>query len=248
MTIRILALNFLGLMALLVLPLFSNPSQDLTYYEIVTKSFKATNGEKVALNIEGWAKISVTPLIDQELKAKLAEINQALDIPTAPLIDRYPDFIKYTQNYETDSTLIQISLQSLLHQGPEQGTYLGILITTTGDDLEKEYNYYSKVSDIFSRYPDQLDLGVTLIGAFPGNLTEKERKAIISQGFQEINAKWVEGIDTENLISYSGYTQDCPKHLEVAGNKININIALRYHSIDDKTYINIGAPLILQEY
>lgn len=213
----------------------------MDYYEIVTKSFTATNAERSALIIKGWAKINLTTLNENQLENEFKSITKKLNMPFNPTKERYGDFIKYQQVFDTDSALIEISLQSY----PSE-TYLETIITL---DSNYQYSkkYYSRVQELLSPY-SQKDLGITLIGTFKGLLNEEEKQQIISTAFQSVNALLVEGINTDSLISYSGYTESCPDYLLVAGKKINIGIGLRYHILDNKTYLNIGAPLIFQEY
>ena len=240
MKLRSSIVAFYGVLFLIVFPLFQNHVK-MDYYEIVTKSFTATNAERSALIIKGWAKINLTTLNENQLENEFKSITKKLNMPFNPTKERYGDFIKYQQVFDTDSALIEISLQSY----PSE-TYLETIITL---DSNYQYSkkYYSRVQELLSPY-SQKDLGITLIGTFKGLLNEEEQQEIINTAFQSINAQLVEGINTESLISYSGYTENCPDYLLVAGKKINIGIGLRYHILDNKTYLNIGAPLIFQEY
>lgn len=240
MKLRSSIVAFYGVLFLIVFPLFQNHVK-MDYYEIVTKSFTATNAERSALIIKGWAKINLTTLNENQLENEFKSITKKLNMPFNPTKERYGDFIKYQQVFDTDSALIEISLQSY----PSE-TYLETIITL---DSNYQYSkkYYSRVQELLSPY-SQKDLGITLIGTFKGLLNEEEKQQIISTAFQSVNALLVEGINTDSLISYSGYTESCPDYLLVAGKKINIGIGLRYHILDNKTYLNIGAPLIFQEY
>ncbi|NMA01174.1 MAG: hypothetical protein GX923_01245 [Clostridia bacterium] len=240
MKLRSSIVAFYGVLFLIVFPLFQNHVK-MDYYEIVTKSFTATNAERSALIIKGWAKINLTTLNENQLENEFKSITKKLNMPFNPTKERYGDFIKYQQVFDTDSALIEISLQSY----PSE-TYLETIITL---DSNYQYSkkYYSRVQELLSPY-SQKDLGITLIGTFKGLLNEEEKQQIINTAFQSVNALLVEGINTDSLISYSGYTESCPDYLLVAGKKINIGIGLRYHILDNKTYLNIGAPLIFQEY
>ncbi|NLK44811.1 MAG: hypothetical protein GX300_10515 [Tissierellia bacterium] len=123
MKLRSSIVAFYGVLFLIVFPLFQNHVK-MDYYEIVTKSFTATNAERSALIIKGWAKINLTTLNENQLENEFKSITKKLNMPFNPTKERYGDFIKYQQVFDTDSALIEISLQSY----PSE-TYLETIIT-----------------------------------------------------------------------------------------------------------------------
>jgi len=239
---------FLGILILIIIPIYevNNTSQD--YLDIVTKSFQVTKGEFSELNIEAWAQINKKGLLADELHSIFQDIAETLSISPEPAyVENYNGFIRfYQEQLLENSVYLQISLQSIQSEGLESGTFLGMQINC--NDLEKSRKYYSLINQIFSSNNAQNEIGVTIVGTFPGQLSQEEFYKKSALAFASVNGQIIEGIDTEELISYSGYTPDCNSYLDVAGQKINLNAALRYHTIDDKTYIHIGAPLIFQEY
>lgn len=245
MKLRSSIVAFFGVLSFIVFPLFQN-HVEMDYYEIVTKSFATSNAEKTALIIKGWAKINLTELNEGPLKKEFLNTTKQLGIPFKPTMERYSGFNKAYQIHDIGSALIEISLQSYSIHSPHSGTELEIIITLEPNCKDSE-KYYSMVMEIFAPY-SKADIGITLIGTFDGFLTDKHQLEIINNAFQSIDAKVVEGINTERLVSYSGYTESCQDYLMVAGKKINISIGIRYHILNDKTYLNIGAPLIFQEY
>jgi len=62
------------------------------------------------------------------------------------------------------------------------------------------------------------------------------------------NAKKVEGITEENLISISAYSPRVKSSILVNEKRVNINLAMRYNSYEDKTYIWLATPVITTEY
>ena len=51
-----------------------------------------------------------------------------------------------------------------------------------------------------------------------------------------------------NLISVSAYTPSIVQAVEVNGQKVNLNLAVRFNSYEDKTYIWLATPVITTEY
>jgi len=238
---------FISILALMVVPIYHIQSGNQDYLNIVTKSFQVTKADFDALNIQAWAQINKKGLSHEDLKNIYSQIVASMKIINNPTInDDYEDFISLYQNETIDTTSIEIALQSFPTQGQEAGTFLGIQVNSK--DFETSKNYYQIISELFSNLNIKTDIGITVIGTYPGYLREEERYRTIALGFAAVNAQVVEGVNTEELISFSAYTKNCSQYLDVDGKKINLNIAVRYHALDNKTYIHIGAPLIFQEY
>lgn len=239
---------FIGIMALVIIPVYHINSGEQDYLDIVTKSFQVTKADFNELNMEAWAQIKKKGLSLKELNAVYKVITTSLKINNNPIInDDYDDFISiYQKEQINDGTTIEISLQSFLSEGTEAGTFLGIQVNS--NDFETSRKFYHILSQLVSQLNAKTDIGITFIGTYPGQLSEDEIYKKIAQGFAAVNARVVEGINTRNLISFSGYTPQCSQYLEVGGKRININMASRYHFLDNKTYIHVGAPLIYQEY
>lgn len=248
MRIKSSLIAFMGIIALLLVPMYNINYRQQDYLDIVTKSFQVLNAEFDALNMQGWAQISKKGLNEEELQEIYSQITTTLKIPDNPTITtEYEDFTSFYQKEVINSnTVLEISLQSFASQGHESGVFLGIQVLSS--QLKGNRQYYEAISQIFTNLNIQTDIGVTIVGKFDNYLSPIDRYNTVAKIFNMTNALFVEGINTEQLISYSGYTKNCQDFIKVNGKKINLNIALRYHELDQKTYIHIGAPLIYQEY
>ncbi|NLT94377.1 MAG: hypothetical protein GXW85_02410 [Clostridia bacterium] len=239
---------FLGILTLIFFPLYEYNSSHQDYLDIVTKSFHATQGDFYELYIEAWAQIKKEGISEKELLALSEEILNKWGLSLADCtIDRYADFISvYCSEVLDDNAYFQLSLQSLQWEGAESGTFMGIQVIL--DDLKNGRKYYQLVNQVFQEQNIRTDVGVTIVGTLAGQLTQEDLQAQADLAFNAVEARVKEGIFTHELLSLSGFTPYCHKYLDVEGKKINLNVALRYHSMDDTTYIHIGAPLIFQEY
>ncbi len=64
-----------------------------------------------------------------------------------------------------------------------------------------------------------------------------------------MNAEEIDRVKNENMISVTAYSKLLDKnYLEYLGNKINLNIGIRYSEDDDKTLIYIATPIIKLDY
>lgn len=87
-----------------------------------------------------------------------------------------------------------------------------------------------------------------IIGAYDGKLAENNMRAEIADAMSAVEAKEVEGLQDDELKSISAFSGNINSFVMSNNKKVNIQIAMRYSSYDDKTYIWIGSPLIHVEY
>jgi hypothetical protein len=111
------------------------------------------------------------------------------------------------------------------------------LITTKGgvERVLKKHNIVPKVSSCISGYVE-------------GKLESKKIEEVYTKIFKTISARKVEGIRDGNLLSVSAYSPLLRDSIKVDGRKINFNLAARYNSYDNKTYIWLATPIIEIEY
>jgi hypothetical protein len=70
----------------------------------------------------------------------------------------------------------------------------------------------------------------------------------IADAMTSVKAKEVEGLSSEEVNSISAFSGNINSFVLSNNKKVNMQIAMRYSSYDDKTYIWIGSPLIHVEY
>ncbi len=87
-----------------------------------------------------------------------------------------------------------------------------------------------------------------ITGHIEGKLENKKMEEIYTKVFTTISARKVEGIRDGNLLSVSAYSPLLRDSIKVDGKKINFNLAARYNSYDNKTYIWLATPIIEIEY
>ena len=64
-----------------------------------------------------------------------------------------------------------------------------------------------------------------------------------------MNAKEIDRIEDETFISITAYSKLLDEnYLEYLGNKINLNIGMRYSEDEDKTLLYIATPIIKLDY
>lgn len=126
----------------------------------------------------------------------------------------------------------------------ESNIVIDVIQTNNQYDLE---GLCDKIRNVLSNY-GKVNLNITLSGYYDGLIDNKDIKGKITDIFKIVGAKKIEGIDQDELISITGYVPNIKEHMSYCGKKANINIASRFNSYEDRTYIWIGTPLIVLEY
>jgi hypothetical protein len=140
---------------------------------------------------------------------------------------------------------ITIMIQS--SQG-ETGKESNIIVDLMGNEkLTSIQGIGNELKDVLETHGD-MELSSWISGTFTGKITKEEQINIANSMMAFVEAKEIEGIREDNIISIVGYSKMIPQWIQYGGKKANFNIALRYNSYEDKTYLWIGNPLISIAY
>lgn len=146
-----------------------------------------------------------------------------------------------------DNRNIHISAVNSMLSGDIDESYINMSIVDNSSKPGMEETRNS-VLGILGKYRIKSKVNSCITGCFDGRLDNKKLNGICSNIFIKANASKVEGIRDNNLISVSAYTRAIGESVEVNGKKVNLNIAVRYNSYENKTYIWLATPVITTEY
>lgn len=107
---------------------------------------------------------------------------------------------------------------------------------------ERLENNYAKLS--FS------DVQSTLLftGSYAGELSLEEKDRIVDAMIQELKGKVaIKNLDN-NLFTVYAYTGMVKEYINTSGSRINIQIAISYDEEQDKTYVYMATPLLMDEW
>lgn len=87
-------------------------------------------------------------------------------------------------------------------------------------------------------------------GALPSS---KDLNKPLNVAFKKLRAQHIEGMNTNDTISISGYTPlltnvNNPPYIITGGRKMNVQVATRYDSLHQCVVLTIGLPIITIEY
>ncbi|MGL5714086.1 MAG: YwmB family TATA-box binding protein [Paraclostridium sp.] len=108
---------------------------------------------------------------------------------------------------------------------------------------------YTVVEKTLNLYSDKVDIYTCIAGEYEKKLQIDKYSDILDKILYNMNAKEIDKIEEENLISVTAFSRKIKTdYLEYLGNKINLNIGIRYSENEEKTMIYIATPIIQLDY
>lgn len=225
------------------------------YYreEEIVEAFMQTPYSSVQSRVEAFGALPGSYLLEEEREKLVKEIANMLGI---------------TEPYSLDKTESE-DIQSVVLCKPAKQAVTNIvyqLKTTMNGQLEAEANQYVSISILLSdsvdsglRYKDMLEdifeiygiegeVSVSFTGEIAGNLSLKERNTLAEKLIDDINGKIVRQFRSEELFTIYGYSRRLKEYEEVAGEKVNFNLAAAYDEERNLTQIYLAIPYMMEDY
>lgn len=216
------------------------------------KSFSQSGAQIVNNEIYFWGRVGEQYNNINRLEVLANEFAGALGVVNNT------DYSK--KNITTDSTkklelngithnnrIVSINAQLNLSRGKVSERFISVNVTENISNSGLEEIRKSVIS-VFDKHKISPKVNSCITGSFKGKLNTGELNEISYRIFNGAEAKKVEGMRDANLISVSAYSPFIDNYITVNDKKVNLNLAVRYNSYEDKTYIWLATPLITTEY
>jgi hypothetical protein len=219
--------------------------------ETVLKAFRVTGAETAASEIYVRGKSGHTGFDENRSLSFLKEIvsgigawNDAV-IPLFCPIDT--DFASgHEINYIIDENK-KIQMTILENKEPDAGITLLISLFDISRDPELQ-KHAETITSVLDKYGIDHEINISITGSVEGKLGDKETTDIFDRAMKSAGALRVEGISDNGLVSVSAFSPQISEAAGAAGKRVNLNMAARYNSLEDRTYIWIASPVITTEY
>lgn len=218
-------------------------------YSAYLETFNQSGLKLEASNINGWVKQSKVFKDGDDLKSMACSIYSDIcgsdESSRNILVESYNRvIIKY--NYEMNAiTIITGTVYNDVTQKYE--SIASVDITQQGS-LQNINAIREMLYNCLKDYGDEVNVDICMTGYIEGRMNIEDREQFVDNLFLGLKAQKIEGIHNESLISVSGFSSSLPYSIKCNNNDININIACRYSSLNDKTYFWLGTPVINMEY
>ena len=108
---------------------------------------------------------------------------------------------------------------------------------------------YTILDKLLYKYSNIVDISTCISGEFSKKLQFIKYDDIFQKILYNMSAEEIDRVENENMVSITAYSELLKgNYLEYLGNKINLNIGIRYSEDDDKTLIYIATPIIKLDY
>lgn len=224
---------------------------------LLADSFHTTGADFKKMDIKGWAQLNDSYITPNEIHKKLSLVSAQLGIDTKKLKTQ----IQSSNNYFSISksgwfdrqTYLTVIVQTTrennkLAGGQNKGeTYLIVGFSHFG--APKNYLYLrTKILGAF--YPGQAEANYSTVisGTLPKKIDVTEMQKLTKKAMETAGASNLENAVDARMVSVTGYTPGIVERLTLGQKTVNINMAVRYNSEDNNTYVYIGSPIITTEY
>ncbi len=215
--------------------------------EAITSAFIESGAEFRDINVNSYVVFEGKNMTIDNIKKICNDIAERLNLKKVQVDETTEN--NFSQIIITglidDEIYTTLIVQSTHYEDFKESTIVLDIIDTKGEyDLRELCDTIRKVLSFYG----EATINITLSGSYQDKLSNEATGKILENIFEKIGADKIEGIDTSDLVSITGYTPRMIEHLSYAGKKANINIALRYNSYENKTNIWIGTPIIVTSY
>lgn len=220
---------------------------------VLMTAFEASEGQLEGTNISIWSQIKEGDYNLEEMEEISLECASLLDLEKNAEIDitEDGDYNKVmVTNQKEEDIYITIVMENLKKEGLATESYLLVDLF-----LSKNYKDITRIEDAildyFTKNKFDYENAITILGTFSNKMNIDIMREVIGKTFKSIDGQVIEGMEeTEygDMVSLTGYSPKLQNNIQLAGEQINLNAAMRYSEHDQKTYIWIGTPLISTEY
>lgn len=204
--------------------------------------------------IEGDGKYGVCFLSDDEKEAMAKDIATELGICEPYEIAMTTDYNgnKVTTLKKTSvngEVLIKVMTNNkCLPDSSHVSTQYIYMCIRLNKGIDYANDYRDLVTGIFTNMGVESRVNVNLVGCIDGMLNVNEKNQIADLVLNRMDATvFAKDVTGDPYLIYA-YAKGIKESVLVAGNRLNLNIAMTYDEVNDKTYVYVSSPMNSLEY
>lgn len=214
-------------------------------------AFQNANAAFVETKLQGWAKINDLFLTKEELLNNSLKVEKILglndDVIREATSEQGFNSFKVIGHIYEKNIKVEVIFQSLMDTKNKNETYLIInMVDSKGPDFfDMTKEILGSAFQVFNQEPE---INQLIIGFQDGKLTKKTYDDTINSIFSAVGGKISGEVEEENYFSMTGYVPNIKDKLKIGRDDVNIQVAMAYDELENKTYIYIGSPLVYSDY
>jgi hypothetical protein len=216
------------------------------------KSLNTVGIKPVSSEIYIWANLKKSSGSSEKLEEISTELLKELELIQNPSLSKNieeNDNFKKIEITTKDSNSKHLDINAFMEKSgnTKQEGYISVTIANDKPVVEKE-DLRKKVLYVLRKFKIEPRVNYCVTGNIDGKLDYSRLNDVCKGIFHTTGATKVEGIRDENLVSLSAYSPLMEESVEVKGKKVNMNLAVRFNTNENKTYIWLATPVINIEY
>ncbi|HAN09423.1 MAG TPA: hypothetical protein DCP90_02285 [Clostridiales bacterium] len=225
------------------------------FYEIEKSNvlltvFNKYSCETVQGNISTVSKLKSSLLTYDDMKKEIEKVLLELDIKNKVQVEKNENDMKLsyvvTRTGDDSETIIKIESKKDENNKIEE-TYL-IINTILYNKIDGLGIVQTLLDKVHKELGLDYNMNITVVGRYEGDMEKNKKIQFADKVFKSIKARKIDSFETDNIYSLYGYTSYIKDFIIQEKNKVNVNLAMRYNSYEDKTYLYIATPIITTEY
>lgn len=153
---------------------------------------------------------------------------------------------------KSGDTSTKMEFVSVAPVGTEDGKFSNhflLVNITVNDKFENILTYKNRIEKALKEKGlTDYQTSLTLRGGLDGELTKKQKNIKVKSFLNQLGAREVNRIESDDLYTVYAYTGFVDDSIKVSGYRININIAISYDEAKDETEIYLATPILNVSY
>lgn len=225
--------------------IFLQSTTAITKEEGVMEAFKNSKASIEGININAHVNMANVFTNSSEGKEICFKLGNALGLENMKIKDTSEkENIQLCLRGKKEGETICVIVQSIQEKEIRE---TNIVIDFVDDELVDISVVGKKLEGILQNY-GKVKVTSCMTGSFEGKLNRVQKENVLEKLVKGLKIKEIEGFRDGKMVSIVGFSSKIKDYISYGGNKVNINIALRYNSYEGKTYLWIGTPLIAIGY
>lgn len=216
-------------------------------YNALVDSFTESGMKYRSCIINSYIKLNDVYKAKDDIINYAAQIYNNIDSQSIDKnIEFYEDNYKVIISGENNILRKQVQLFTFYDKSDDLYKSYVIIEIIQKEGINEVLNNVAKIGDQFKDL--DIDTSICIIGYIDGYTNNDEKINSINKILKDSHFKLEDTLCRDELVSVCAYSNKISNYILCCNNKININIASKYSSYDNKTYYYFGSPLISIEY
>ncbi len=152
-------------------------------------------------------------------------------------------FSKLGQNGDTTIKVISLDVVDEYSQ-PAVENYIMVEVKLKGTAAKATSNYCDTLRDIYASLGMEPTTNIYLCSQEKGQLVASQMEQYEKDFFNSMDARRIDGVEFDDVHMVFGYSKNLEEYVYQNEEKVNVNIAFSYDSVEDVTYIHMGVPFV----